>query len=90
MNRVAAVCLIALALAGCGPTKTTYYRLDGRTIPPDPRLVQQFETDRSICLGDAQKAWLAGGEAGPYRNQATDQVFQGCMAGRGYRAERSS
>lgn len=89
MNRFA-VCLIALGLAGCGPTKTTYFRLDGRSVPPDPKLVQQFETDKAVCLGDAQKAWLAGGNAGPYRNQAAGDVFEGCMAGRGYRAQHSS
>jgi hypothetical protein len=82
---------LPLIVAGCGPTGSTAYRLDGRRISTDPKLDQQWLTDKTICVGEEQKANMSAGFgdsglAGALaRAQAQRDVFSGCMAQRGYR-----
>lgn len=60
----------------------------------DAVLTQQFQVDRTVCLGNREKADLSGvtvasgGFAGVaasiQRSNAADTVFAGCMAEKGY------
>jgi len=60
----------------------------------DPVLAQQFQIDKTICLGDREKADLSGvtlangmlasAIAAQNRSNAADAVFTGCMAQKGY------
>lgn len=86
----------SVLLAGCAapPPPKVWVRTDGQSTKENPALMQQFELDKTICLGEAQKANLSagtnyyGGFAGVAeqmrRNEATVSVAQGCMAQRGY------
>src|SRR5580700_3312522 len=70
---------LAVVLAGCATTATTkpsavWMRTDGRPVVGDAVLTQQFQNQRTICLGDGDKA----------RANATDAAFLGCMAQKGY------
>lgn len=69
---------LLILLAGCATAEPEmlWKRTDGRPIPADPALVKQADLDRTICRGEAAKA-----PTGPHRR---DQVFEGCMAQRGY------
>jgi hypothetical protein len=74
--------------------KTIWIRADGKRAAGDTVLVHQFEMDRTICLGERQKANLsgvtvangsmAGVVAAQQRADAADQVAAGCMAEKGY------
>ncbi len=87
--------LCGLFLASCAqPTKMLWVRIDGQRVSTNPVLLQQAEVDKTICLGERQKAGLSGvtvasgGIAGAIamqeRTQAADQVAAGCMAEKGY------
>ncbi len=90
--------LIAIALlpiaAGCGGPELVAVRTDGQRIGTSPSLVQAFEGDRTVCVGETQKANLSrtpnlyGGFAAIAKNaeqrQAADDVFAGCMRQKGY------
>ena len=90
------VLLFALLLVGCAKPQPTmiWIRLDGQRASSSPALQQQFETDKTICLGRMQQANLSGVsvyQGGIYgaiamsqRAQAADAVARGCMAERGY------
>jgi hypothetical protein len=57
----------------------TWVRVDGK--PP----TVEFEVDNTICRGEMQKANLAANaEAGFARGRAVGEVYNGCMAGRGW------
>jgi hypothetical protein len=61
----------------------TWVRVDGK--PP----TVEFEVDNVICRGEMQKAGLTApapqGAASAYRQgQAVGEVYNGCMAGRGW------
>ena len=77
------IVFVSLMVAGCGPTKPAFTRLDGRAISQP-----QIEADKVICQGELSKAWLSANNAGFYRNEAAIEVFDGCMTQRGYRVER--
>ena len=91
--------LAFLTLAGCmsapPPVQLTWLRTDGRSAHEEPALEQQFEIDRTVCLGETQRAGLAA--APVYTNNFIDaaivssarqrqmnDVAIGCMAGKGY------
>jgi hypothetical protein len=92
--RIMILAFAALALAGCAGPQMLYLRADGIAPSSDPVLKQQFDMDRTVCLGDMQKASLSGVSFGgggwgavaaqANRNQAAGQVAQGCMAEKGY------
>src|SRR5580704_4683846 len=68
---------LAVMLAGCATTtkpSAVWTRTDGRPVAGDAVLTQQFQIQRTICLGDGDKA----------RANATDAAFLGCMAQKGY------
>ena len=63
----------------------------GRPALTDPVLSQQFQIDKTVCLGDREKADLSGVTmtngglvAAQNRSNAADAVLAGCMAQRGY------
>ena len=91
-----AILLFAVLLVGCAKPQPTmvWIRLDGQRASSSSALQQQFETDKTICLGRTQQANLSGVsvyQGGIYgaiamseRAQAVDAVARGCMAERGY------
>lgn len=87
MSRLVLI-LAALALTGCISNRQDglYYRADGRKIPGNAALIQQFELDAAICKGEEARAGLAASSdvpAGAF-HRGLDAVGQGCMARRGY------
>jgi hypothetical protein len=96
LRSFASIVVAANLLAGCAkpPPPPVWMRTDGRIISGDPALTQQFQIDRTICLGDREKADLSGvtisqgGWAGVAasinRSNAANAVFSGCMAQKGY------
>lgn len=52
-----------------------WIRTDGRPIAPDPVLAQQFQLDKSICLGPIVAEISA---------DVTDAIVRSCMAEKGY------
>lgn len=80
------VVLTHMGVAGCASQPDMkWFRTDGRSIPNDPALLQQADSDMTICLGEKAKV-LAGGIAlSAYDRQgAGNTVLRGCMAERGY------
>jgi hypothetical protein len=86
---------VGLAMSGCATApKMLWLRADGQPAANDPVLTQQFQMDKTICLGQREKADLSGvtvtqgGFAGivaaQNRTNAADAVAQGCMAEKGY------
>ena len=96
MKRSIVVALLASSLVSCAKPapEMVWIRLDGQRASTNPVLAQQFETDRTICLGKTQQANLSGvaiyqgGIHGAIamneRAQAADAVARGCMAEKGY------
>lgn len=93
--RTAFLFVAAVVLAGCATAPPPMFvRTDGRLINTDPVLSQQFQVDKTVCLGNREKAdlsgvtvsggGLAGAIATQNRSQAADTVFVGCMAEKGY------
>ena len=82
MLRRGGVLLASAALVGCAyelsqpQPKMVWLRLDGQRGAGNPVLTQQFETDRTACLGTTQQ------DNEP--NQAVDAVAKDCMAAKGY------
>jgi hypothetical protein len=85
------LCLVPCLLLGACATEPRQFwaRTDGQ-----PVIARQFEVDRTICRGDAQKAnasgvvitggGLGGAVAAANRGEALADVYVGCMAGHGY------
>jgi hypothetical protein len=93
--RTAFLFVAAVIVTGCATTPPPMFvRTDGRSINTDPILSQQFQLDKTVCLGNREKAdlsgvtvsggGLAGAIAAENRSQAADAVFVGCMAEKGY------
>jgi hypothetical protein len=71
-----------------------WIRTDGQRTRETAALDQQFEVDRTVCLGERQKASLSGvavvnGSLGAAlaaqdRAASADAVARGCMAEKGY------
>jgi hypothetical protein len=71
-----------------------WVRTDGQRMADNPVLLQQGQIDRTICLGEREKADLSGVNvtrgglvgivAAQNRSDAADAVAQGCMAEKGY------
>jgi hypothetical protein len=94
-HRIAGAGLVLLLVSACAQTSAPkWYRLDGRSIPSDASLLQQAQTDYTICRGEAQKinavapvdnsATVVGIMNNLGRGDAVRDVFAGCMAQRGY------
>lgn len=93
--RTAFLLVAAVVLASCATAPPPMFvRTDGRSINTDPVVSQQFQLDKTVCLGNREKAdlsgvtvsggGLAGAIAAQNRSQAADAVFVGCMAEKGY------
>jgi hypothetical protein len=93
--RTAFLFVAAVVLASCATAPPPMFvRTDGRSIKTDAVLSQQFQLDKTVCLGNREKADLsgvtlsrggfAGAIAAQNRSQAADAVFVGCMAEKGY------
>lgn len=93
--RVMFVVLAAATLAACATRPPpAFVRTDGRPMAGDAVLTQQFQVDKTVCLGNREKAdlsgvtvtngGLAGVAASVQRSNAADAVFTGCMAEKGY------
>jgi hypothetical protein len=89
---IAAVALTA-ALTGCQTTTDVFVRTDGQRAKDNPVLASQFEVDRTVCEGEAQKAGLTGSNVcfgdncfwqQMARNEGKVGVMKGCMAQKGY------
>jgi hypothetical protein len=87
--------LLCGALAACAQQpKVAWLRVDGQRATGNPVLAQQFEMDRTMCMGQMQRANLSGVavyQGGIYgaiarqeRDQAVGDVATGCMAEKGY------
>lgn len=77
------VTFLALALAACAATaEQRAVRLDGREIKGNAALERQLETDNTICRGETAKTMAVAPP--PIRERAGADVFDGCMAQRGY------
>jgi len=80
MLRLGRVLLASATLAGCtyelSQPQMVWLRLDGQRGTGNPVLAQQFETDRTACLGATQHA--------NEPSQAVDAVAKDCMAAKGY------
>ena len=82
-----------LLLSGCATTPTQWVRVDNRPVEP-----MQLQADETACRGEMQKANLSStmepgvsiGPGGIYspRAKAVNEVYQGCMAQRGYLAQK--
>ena len=82
------------AIAACAGPELVAVRTDGQRIAASPMLKQNYEADRTVCLGETQKANLTrtpnyyGGFAAiakqAEQDQAASDVFAGCMAQKGY------
>jgi hypothetical protein len=72
--------LMALLLPGCAST-VGEPGLEGRPNPNDPAVIQQARIDRATCIGEATKA-----DTGSVlrAKQIFDDVYDACMAKRGY------
>jgi hypothetical protein len=86
---------VAIALSACATApKMFWMRTDGQSTVTDPVLSQQYQIDRTVCLGEREKAdlsgvtvsqgGLVGAVAAVQRSNAADAVAQGCMAQKGY------
>jgi hypothetical protein len=82
MLRLGGVLIVSAALASCAfelsqpQPKMVWLRLDGQRGAGNPVLTQQFETDRTACLGTTQQS--------DELSQAVDAVARDCMAAKGY------
>jgi len=84
---------ISFAVAGCAP-ELVAVRTDGQMIADNAALKRSYEVDQAICRGEMQKANLSktyayvGGIAALAeaigQQQATADVYSGCMAEKGY------
>lgn len=96
--RFAPLFVLAAGLAGCQtmqPVEMIWLRTDGQSQRQNPALAQQFEIDKTVCIGELQKAGLAAPPvyttsyldaalvAAARRGQG-DDIVKGCMANRGY------
>src|ERR1700742_191522 len=94
--RILGIVALGAALGGCAtaPPPMEWVRTDGQRTKETATLEQQFEIDRTVCLGERQKASLSGvavvnGSLGAAlaardRNASADAVARGCMAEKGY------
>jgi hypothetical protein len=91
ISLVGALALVSCAGQAPAPVKMLWLRADGQD---DPVLARQFETDRTVCMGERRKANVtvvpiaSGGVAGVIatqeRPETVDDVAKGCMAEKGY------
>jgi hypothetical protein len=94
--RILGIVALGAALGGCAtaPPPMAWIRTDGKRAAGDPVLAQQFDVDRTVCLGERQKAALSGvtfanggfaaAVAAQERGNSADAVAKGCMAEKGY------
>lgn len=94
--RILGIVALCAALSGCAtaPPPMQWIRTDGKRSAGDPVLAQQFDVDRTVCLGERQKAALSGvtlasggfaaALAAQERGNSADAVAKGCMAEKGY------
>lgn len=93
------VAVAAAMLAGCQaappPEEQIWLRTDGQSMRANPALAQQFDIDRTICLGETQRAgisappiytdsFIEAAMVSASRDRQMVDVAMGCMAGRGY------
>jgi hypothetical protein len=99
MKRRAAVVFAGIALASCTTAQPAdpmiFIRTDGQSVKDNPAVEQQFEIDKTICLGQTQATNLSSNpvftnnvlinaEITDARVAQITDVAVGCMAGRGY------
>ena len=101
-NFLALVCA-SIALTACQTTtpaeETVYMRTDGVSQVGRPDLLQKFEIDKTVCLGETQKAAvgapvvysngtilseLSAAGVNQQKSNALNDVMKGCMAQKGY------
>jgi hypothetical protein len=94
--RILGIVALCAALGGCAtaPPPMQWLRTDGKRAAGDPVLAQQFDIDRTVCLGERQKAALSGvtiasgtfaaALAAQDRGNSADAVAKGCMVEKGY------
>jgi hypothetical protein len=102
MRNLLLAALAASILAACAtaPPPMAWVRTDGQRAAGDPVLAQQFDVDRTVCLGERQRAALSGvtianggfaaAMAAQERGNSADAVARGCMADKGWRAEMAA
>jgi hypothetical protein len=96
MRNLLLAVLAAATLAACAtaPPPMLWVRTDGQRATVNPVLASQAEIDRTVCLGERQKATLSGvtianggfaaALAAQERGSSADAVARGCMAEKGY------
>jgi len=103
MPRVQAAVIAALLVTGCATKPSTvmvWARTDGQAITGNAALTQQYDVDRTVCVGEVQKANvsdftfasndISAMVAQIEANQAASIIYRGCMASRGYLKVRKS
>lgn len=83
MIRILVCALCCLLLASCAHEEKIWHRTDGRLLD-DARL----DLDKTICRGETAKVDALSDAGAMRRIRAADDVMVGCMAQRGYVAER--
>jgi hypothetical protein len=107
MKLSASLLCLAFLVGGCQSVPEdpeVWVRIDGQKGAGNPVLMQQYEVDSTICLGQTQQSAVGmapiyyQGVAGAIgasviqsqRNAALTDVVKGCMAQKGYMRVRSS
>lgn len=102
-KRFLALVCASIALTACQTTTpaddTVYMRTDGVSQVGRPDLMQKFEIDKTVCLGETQKvavgapvvysngtilSELSAAGVNQQKSDALNDVLKGCMAQRGY------
>ncbi|MGN8150917.1 hypothetical protein ACTJK5_01450 [Agrobacterium sp. 22094] len=96
---IGASAMMLLSSCQTAPTNQIWLRTDGRSQVGNPHLMQQFEIDRTVCVGETQKSAVGApvvysdGSIGStvsaamvtgQKSDALNDVMKGCMAQKGY------
>ena len=84
--RALSAILLAVSIGGCASPQMAWIRLDGVRGNGDPVLTQQFELDKTTCLGEIPRANSSGGSAVAAADLSVtvSEVARACMADKGY------
>lgn len=82
--RIAVIACVGLAACSSLP-QGNYYRVsDGLRGDATPAVFSQFSQDKTVCQGEAAKAWMSSHPNNFGRDTADEMIVRGCMAQRGY------
>ena len=84
--RTLSAILLAVCISGCASPQMAWIRVDGVRGKGDPVLSQQFEADKTTCLGETQRPASSGSVPGADADKTVtfSEPARACMAGKGY------